>query len=239
MHSIPMLIFPRPTWSCGPTRFDWSSRYVGMPDIVSEWLFILTGCDRLKQDMECCSTLIVYSQKGMLTLRYDLSPRKYCYSNVYLSLCTLIEHTNLIFLGRDGFQERPASFYAELQRLFATDNKDSTLRPWSLSDSWNAPDALTSFSEELGIFTVPERGLYHFFLTISVSRARVKPAYWLLLLYCGLCSLWISFSRLPSIWLETVSVSIPFGWNQSSESIIKPPPGAGLPGRWILSYTVK
>ena len=93
----------------------------------------------------------------------------------YLSFIKrLIEHANLLFLGRDGFNERPASFYAELQRLFITENKDGVLRPWRVSDSWNAPDVLTSFSEESGIFTAPARGLYHFFLTISVSRAKVE-----------------------------------------------------------------
>jgi hypothetical protein len=105
-----------------------------------------------------------------LTQPYDFSPRKCCRVNI------LFSSTLLIFLGRDGFHERPASFYAELQHLFTTDNKDSILRPWSISDSWNTPDVLTSFSEEAGIFTVPNRGLYHFFLTISVSRARVKSA---------------------------------------------------------------
>jgi hypothetical protein len=51
---------------------------------------------------------------------------------------------------------------------------DSILRPWTLSESANAPDASNYFSQETGIFTVPTGGLYHFFLTISVSKAKVR-----------------------------------------------------------------
>jgi len=79
-----------------------------------------------------------------------------------------------LFIGRDGFIERPPAFYAELRRLFITKNIDSILRPWTLSESANAPDVSNYFSEETGIFTVPTGGLYHFFLTISVSKAKVK-----------------------------------------------------------------
>jgi hypothetical protein len=77
-------------------------------------------------------------------------------------------------IGRDGFVERPPSFYAELRRLFITKNTDSILRPWTLSDSTNTPDVSNYFSAENGIFTVPTGGLYHFFLTISVSKAKVS-----------------------------------------------------------------
>ena len=79
-----------------------------------------------------------------------------------------------MIIGRDGFMERPPSFYAELQRLFITKNTDSILRPWTLSESANAPDVSTYFSPETGIFTIPTSGLYHFFLTISVSKAKVS-----------------------------------------------------------------
>jgi hypothetical protein len=37
----------------------------------------------------------------------------------------------------------------------------------------NQPDASRYFSETTGIFTVPKPGLYQFFLTISVSQAKV------------------------------------------------------------------
>jgi hypothetical protein len=75
--------------------------------------------------------------------------------------------------GRDGFAESPPAFYAELQRLFVTKNEDSILQPWILPDLVNQPDASRYFSETTGIFTVPKPGLYQFFLTISVSQAKV------------------------------------------------------------------
>ncbi len=77
-------------------------------------------------------------------------------------------------IGRDGFIDRPPSFYAELRRLFITKNMDGILRPWTLSESTNAPDSSSYFSVETGIFTVPTNGLYQFFLTISVSKAKVS-----------------------------------------------------------------
>ncbi|CAF5181175.1 unnamed protein product, partial [Rotaria sp. Silwood1] len=76
--------------------------------------------------------------------------------------------------GRDGFMERPPSFYAELRRLFITKNSDSILRPWTLSESANVPETLSYFSQDSGIFTIPTAGLYHFFLTISVSKAKAS-----------------------------------------------------------------
>lgn len=76
-------------------------------------------------------------------------------------------------IGRDGFTERPPSFYAELRRLYLTKNQDGVLRPWTLSESANPPEVNHYFSAETGIFTVPSGGLYHFFLTISVSKAKV------------------------------------------------------------------
>jgi hypothetical protein len=75
--------------------------------------------------------------------------------------------------GRDGFAESTPAFYAELQRLFMTKNEDSILRPWTLSDLVNPPDASNYFSEITGIFTAPKSGLYQFFLTIAVSQAKV------------------------------------------------------------------
>jgi hypothetical protein len=77
-------------------------------------------------------------------------------------------------IGRDGFIDRPPSFYAELRRLFTTKNADGILRPWILSETANAPDASNYFSAETGIFTAPTNGLYQFFLTISVSKAKVR-----------------------------------------------------------------
>lgn len=78
------------------------------------------------------------------------------------------------FVGRDGFIERPPSFYAELRRLFMTKNTDNVLQPWALSESVNQPDVANYFSPENGIFTVPSNGIYHFFLTLSVSKAKVN-----------------------------------------------------------------
>jgi hypothetical protein len=83
-------------------------------------------------------------------------------------------HCSYCFIGRDGFIERPPSFYAELPRLYITKNIDSILRPWTLSETTNTPDAFHYFSQETGIFTVPIGGLYHFFLTISVSKTKVR-----------------------------------------------------------------
>lgn len=79
-----------------------------------------------------------------------------------------------LLLGRDGFVERPPSFYAELRRLFTTKNADSVLRPWTVSETTNAPDVSTYFSPETGIFTAPIDGLYQFYVTISVSKAKVN-----------------------------------------------------------------
>jgi hypothetical protein len=79
----------------------------------------------------------------------------------------------LFSLGRNGFTERPPSFYAELQHLFIAKNFDYILRPWTLSDSFNVPDVSNYFSENTGIFIVPNTGLYQFFLTISVSQSKV------------------------------------------------------------------
>jgi hypothetical protein len=86
----------------------------------------------------------------------------------------LVWSSFLLFKGRDGFEESPPSFYAELQRLFMTNNNDSILRPWTLSDLVNPPDVSNYFSETSGIFTVPKSGLYQFFLTIAVSEAKVS-----------------------------------------------------------------
>ena len=80
---------------------------------------------------------------------------------------------DILFLGRNGYTERPASFYAELQHLFITKNLDSTVRPWKLAESLNTPDVLNYFSEDTGIFTTPVSGLYQFFLTVSVAGAKV------------------------------------------------------------------
>ena len=79
-----------------------------------------------------------------------------------------------LLVGRDGFIERPPSFYAELRRLFITKSTDGVLHPWTLSDVANAADASLYFSPDTGIFTAPSNGLYQFFLTISVSKARVR-----------------------------------------------------------------
>ncbi len=90
---------------------------------------------------------------------------------------SFLSHLFLFLIGRDGFIERPPSFYAELRRLFITKNMDGRLQPWTLSESANTPDVLNYFSPETGIFTVPTGGLYHFFLTISVSKAKVRENY--------------------------------------------------------------
>ena len=81
---------------------------------------------------------------------------------------------SLLLIGRDGFIDRPPSFYAELRRLFVTKNMDSVIRPWTLSETANAPDVTNYFSAETGIFTAPTNGLYQCFLTISVSKAKVR-----------------------------------------------------------------
>ncbi|UJR36387.1 hypothetical protein I4U23_029111 [Adineta vaga] len=110
--------------------------------------------------------------------------------------------------GRDGFVERPPSFYAELRRLFITKNTDSTLAPWTISETANAPDILNYFSPETGIFTVPMDGLYQFFLTISVSKAKA--------------SVFISRNgkRACTVWIESVASiqneTLAWGWASGS-----------------------
>jgi hypothetical protein len=76
--------------------------------------------------------------------------------------------------GRDGYPERSASFYAELPHLFIVANLTGTLRPWKMDQSLNAPGVADYFSADTGIFTVPNKGLYQFFLTVAVSNAQVK-----------------------------------------------------------------
>ena len=80
----------------------------------------------------------------------------------------------MLFSGRDGFTERPVSFYAELSRLFIIETANSTVRPWRLYQSYNFRSVPNYFSAETGIFTAPADGLYQFFLTISVSRSKVR-----------------------------------------------------------------
>ncbi|CAF0950285.1 unnamed protein product [Adineta steineri] len=110
--------------------------------------------------------------------------------------------------GRDGFAERPPSFYAELRRLFSTNNTDSVLRPWSLSETVNAPDVFNYFSQEDGIFTVPIDGLYHFFLTISVSKAKASV------------SIARNGERVRTVWIESVATAsnetLAWGWASGS-----------------------
>ncbi|CAF0981450.1 unnamed protein product [Adineta ricciae] len=74
--------------------------------------------------------------------------------------------------GRDGFTERPVSFYAELSRLFVIETANSTVHPWRLYQSYNFRSVPNYFSAETGIFTAPADGLYQFFLTVSVSRSK-------------------------------------------------------------------
>ncbi|CAF4566188.1 unnamed protein product [Rotaria sp. Silwood1] len=110
--------------------------------------------------------------------------------------------------GRDGFMERPPSFYAELRRLFITKNSDSILRPWTLSESANVPETLSYFSQDSGIFTIPTAGLYHFFLTISVSKAKA--------------SVYITRNgeRVRTVWVESVATiqneTVAWGWASGS-----------------------
>ncbi|CAF0774494.1 unnamed protein product [Rotaria sordida] len=110
--------------------------------------------------------------------------------------------------GRDGFIERPPAFYAELRRLFVTKNSDSILQPWTLSETANVPDAFLYFSQNTGIFTVPISGLYHFFLTISVSKAKA--------------SVYITRNgeRVRTVWIESVATiqneTVAWGWASGS-----------------------
>ncbi|CAF3374995.1 unnamed protein product [Rotaria socialis] len=110
--------------------------------------------------------------------------------------------------GRDGFIERPPSFYAELRRLFTTKNTDSILRPWILNEAVNAPDVSYYFSQENGIFTVPTNGLYHFFLTISISKAKA--------------SVYIARNgeSVRNVWVESVATinneTLAWGWASGS-----------------------
>ncbi|CAF1415544.1 unnamed protein product [Adineta ricciae] len=110
--------------------------------------------------------------------------------------------------GRDGFVERPPSFYGELRRLFTTKNADSVLRPWTVSETTNAPDVSTYFSRETGIFTAPIDGLYQFYLTISVSKAKA--------------SVYISQNgkRACTVWVESVASvqneTLAWGWASGS-----------------------
>lgn len=76
--------------------------------------------------------------------------------------------------GRDGFTERPVSFYVELPRLFVIETGNSTVRPWRLYEPYNFRAIPNYFSAETGIFTAPVDGLYQFFLTVSVSRSKVS-----------------------------------------------------------------
>ncbi|CAF2014158.1 unnamed protein product [Rotaria magnacalcarata] len=110
--------------------------------------------------------------------------------------------------GRDGFIERPPSFYAELRRLVTTKNTDSILRPWTLNEAVNAPDVSYYFSQENGIFTVPTNGLYHFFLTISISKAKA--------------SVYISRNEksVRTLWIESIATinneTLAWGWASGS-----------------------
>lgn len=119
-------------------------------------------------------------------------------------------------IGRDGFTERPPSFYAELRRLFLTKNQDGVLRPWVLSESANPPEVGQYFSAETGIFTVPSGGLYHFFLTISVSKAKVIDRNEGILIFI------LAFPRHQFMSLEMANVFVPFGLNQSLVFTMKP-----------------
>ncbi|CAF1271055.1 unnamed protein product, partial [Rotaria sordida] len=76
--------------------------------------------------------------------------------------------------GRDGFTVQPTSFYAELRHIDITKNFDRILRPWTVSDLFNIPNVLNYFSKHTGIFTVPTKGLYQFFLTITVSSIKAS-----------------------------------------------------------------
>lgn len=76
--------------------------------------------------------------------------------------------------GRDGFSERPTSFHAEIQYFDITKHFDNKIRPWIVSDSFNVPTVSNHFSEYTGIFTVSTKGLYQYFLTISISGIKVK-----------------------------------------------------------------
>ncbi|CAF3746542.1 unnamed protein product [Rotaria sp. Silwood1] len=91
--------------------------------------------------------------------------------------------------GRDGFTERSISFCAELQQFDITTNFYSILQPWILSDSFNQPTVSNYFSEHTGIFTVPTKGLYQFFLTIFASR--IKASFYITKNGQHMCTVWL------------------------------------------------
>ncbi|CAF2660445.1 unnamed protein product [Rotaria sp. Silwood2] len=91
--------------------------------------------------------------------------------------------------GRDGFAERSISFCAELQHFDIARNFNRILRPWILSDSFNVPTVSNYFSEHTGIFTVPTKGLYQFFLTIFVSR--IKASFYITKNSQHMCTIWL------------------------------------------------
>ncbi|CAF0846371.1 unnamed protein product [Didymodactylos carnosus] len=110
--------------------------------------------------------------------------------------------------GRDGYMEKPASFFATLPQLFFTKDVDGIMKPWDIPEFQNAPDVSNYFSQSTGIFTVPTDGVYQFFLTISVSRSKA--------------SVWIASNgeKIRTIWVEGVALhgntTIGVGWASAS-----------------------
>lgn len=137
-------------------------------------------------------------------------------------------------LGRSVFIERPPAFYAQLPRLFLTQDSNRILRPWLLSDSFNPPAVTSHFSPDTGIFTVPKSGLYHFFLTIAVSQARVRSSTHFFFFYHNQLK-WNLFSfvekaivyltknqqRICTLWIDALASesNITFAWGWASNSI--------------------
>lgn len=147
---------------------------------------------------------------------------------------SLSEQACELFSGHDGFTEQPIGFHAELKRLFIAKTHNRILRPWKLSDSFNLPNVSNYFSHETGIFTVPESGLYQFFLTIAVSHAQVQPSPQFYL------NSFVFFSaRRQYTSQKTVNLYVQFESNPSPQSQTKPLLGVGLVIQLIVSYSVK